>query len=262
MAATEYKDLEHEAAEIDSAIDLIVNHVANTGNHVTQAEKDSWNAKASSSDVAAEALARQTADESLQAAIDGKADAGDLTSEATAREQADTSEAAARAAADAKHDSILAGLIDGESKNLLDLSTISQQTIAGITWTVDAAKGTITANGTATANSFFYIWANNSNVPVNYRSVLSGAPADGSATAHEIQAAIGLTVYHDYGETVQVPAGTIRYITCCVRNGNTVSDLVFRPMLCSKAAYDLSEKFVPYHPSISELYAMILALQS
>ena len=149
---------------------------------------------------------------------------------------------------------------DGKSKNLLDLSSLTQQTVAGITWTVDPATGSVTANGTASANSFFYIWANNSNIPLNYSTSLSGCPANGSATDYEIQVAIGSTVYHDYGDKSDVPAGTIRYVTCCVRNGKTVSNLVFKPMLCSKSADD--GNFVPYHPTISDIYAMILALQS
>lgn len=160
------------------------------------------------------------------------------------------------------HRDVIADLINAGAKNLLDLSRLTTQTINGITWTVDAIAGTVTANGTATANSFFYIWAANSNIPVDYASVLSGCPNGGGEQMYETQAAIGSTVYHDYGDgkTARIPSGTIRYVTCCVRNGQTVSDLVFRPMFCRKSYYDITNDFMPYVPTNAELYAMIMAL--
>ena len=38
--------------------------------------------------------------------------------------------------------------------------------------------------------------------------------------------------------------------------------IVFKPMICTKADWDVSQKFVPYAPSNRELYEMILALQT
>lgn len=190
----------------------------------------------------------------------GIAAASDLAAKAAASDL--TAETAARTAADTKHDAVLAPLLRGESQNLLDLSNISSATINGITWTVDKDRGVITANGTATANSFFYIWPTNTNKQLGYKTVLVGSPASGSTTSHELQAAISSTVYHDYGSSVEIPAGTIRYVTCCVRSGNTVSDLEFMPMLCAEAAYSISQEPVPYHPPISDMWNAIRALQS
>lgn len=183
----------------------------------------------------------------ISAALATKAAAADLTAETTARETADATHAAA-----------LADLINGETKNKIDISGLTQQTINGVTWTVDTAKGTVTANGTATANSFFYLWPVGTDQPFDYNTMISGSPEGGTSATHELQAAIGSTVYHDYGSGAEIPAGTIRYIACCVRNGNTVSDLEFSPMLCSKAAWDISPAFVPYYPPLPEMYAMIL----
>ena len=271
MAAIEYKDLEHEAAEIDSAIDLIVNHVANTGNHVTQAEKDSWNAKASSSDVAAEAQARQTADESLQAAIDGKADAGDLTSEAAAREQADTSEAAARAAADAKHESVLAGMIDGGAKNLLEMtSTVTTVTRSGVTATYDKAAGTVTLTGAhvdGTTAAIFEFYSGNAVdqkvIPAGtYR--LCGCPSGGSTSTFRgalTQIAGGVDVGNGATFTLTEPH-YIAYRILISGDCDFSGGVVFQPMICLQAAWEISDKIVPYCPPPAELYAMILALQS
>lgn len=184
-------------------------------------------------------------------ALSGKAAVSDLTAETNAR-----------IAADNKHDAVLASLLNGESKNLLDLSNISGATINGITWVVDADNGIITANGTASANSFFYIWGSNSNIPIGYDTELVGAPSGGSTTTYELQAAISSTVYHDYGSGVEIPAGTIRYVTCCVRSGSTVNNLEFHPMLCASAAYGISPDPVPYHPPIADMWSAIRALQS
>lgn len=166
-------------------------------------------------------------------------------------------ETAAREAADAKHDAALVALIDSGAKNTINLSSIASQTINGITWTVDADSGTVTANGTATADSFFFILPRDSNVEYAYQTVLSGCPAGGSQSIYEIQAQIGSTSYRDFGNKVNVPAGVIRYIACAVRKNQVVSDLVFRPMLDDKAADAISDSFVPYCPTLSELYAMI-----
>ena len=181
----------------------------------------------------------------------GKANASDLAAET-----------AARAAADTMQEAVLAELLKGESQNMLDLSSVNSATVNGITWTVDADRGVITANGTASANSFFYIWPANTNRQIGYKTMLVGAPEGGSTTTYELQSAISSTVYHDYGSGAEVPAGTIRYVTCCVRSGASVSDLEFKPMLCAAVAYSISPEPVPYHPPISDMWNAIRALQS
>ncbi|MBR3448848.1 MAG: hypothetical protein IKH27_13705 [Oscillospiraceae bacterium] len=202
-----------------------------------------------------EETAREAADNALDAEI--TAVAADLSAN-YARADALAAETAARSAADTAHEAVLAVLSDSAPKNAVNVGTVSGQTVNGITWTVDAANGTVTANGTASGNSFFYVWPVNSNVPYAFPTVLSGCPSGGGASAYELQAAIGSTVYHDYGSGTEIPAGTIRYITCCIRSGNTVSDLVFHPMLCPAALQPDPPQFVPYCPTLPELYRMML----
>ena len=205
-----------------------------------------------------EASAREAADSTLTETV--AAVSADLAAN-YARADALSAEAAARAAADAGQDAVLTVLADGAPKNAVNAAAVSGQTTNGITWTVNAEQGTITANGTATGNSFFYLWAVGTNAEYAYPTRLTGSPAGGSAATHELQAAIGSTVYHDYGSGTEIPVGTIRYITCCVRNGCTVSNLVFRPMLCPAAIQPDPAQYVPYCPSLPELYRMICALQ-
>ena len=42
----------------------------------------------------------------------------------------------------------------------------------------------------------------------------------------------------------------------------TAVDVTFKPMICTKAAWDISQTYQPYRPSYQALYEMILALQS
>ena len=60
--ADEYITMSHTAAEIDSAVTSIVNHVANTTIHVTATDKQNWNAKPNSTDFAAVAFSGSYAD--------------------------------------------------------------------------------------------------------------------------------------------------------------------------------------------------------
>ena len=187
----------------------------------------------------------------IDALEDGKADQTALAAETAARE-----------AADATHDALLADLIDSGAKNLLnvfDASSGQTATIAGVTWTVNA-DGTVTANGTATANSFFYILPNNTNVVLSQgATVMTGCPAGGGETTYEMQTVtVGGAIRHDYGSGAEQVGGySYRYVALTVRNGYTADNLVFKPMVCLKAAHDLTPKFVPYTPTLSELYAMI-----
>lgn len=153
-------------------------------------------------------------------------------------------------------------LINTGAKNLLNVFTVtSPQVINGITWTINA-DGTITASGTANANSFLYLMPNNTNIAYGYETVISGCPAGGDAATYEIQVAmVGGTTYHDYGDGAAIPDDYVyRYFVCCVRSGQSIpagSPLVFKPMICRKSFADITNDFVPYAPSNADLYQMI-----
>ena len=69
----------------------------------------------------------------------------------------------------------------GESENLLTV-TATSQTVNGVTFTVNA-DGSITANGTATANAVFILASNGSGfTPENGKYILSGCPSGGGYT--------------------------------------------------------------------------------
>ena len=154
----------------------------------------------------------------------------------------------------------IAKMADQGAKNLLNVYDTQTQTINGITWTINA-DGTVTANGTATANSFLYLIPNNTNIAYGYETHISGCPAGGSSTTYEIQVAMtGGTTYHDYGDGQVIPSTYVyRYFVCAVRSGQTVTNLVFQPMLTESWKYALSQAFVPYSPTNAELAKMILS---
>ncbi len=154
--------------------------------------------------------------------------------------------------------------INSGAKNRLKLTAVSR-THNGITFTV-GDDGTVTASGTATANAYIQLAA----IPPDgglfdgtYR--LSGCPEGGSRSTYALYAAAGDYARYDYGQSVSLtPAalsGNINIIMM-IYAGATVENVVFKPMICSSADWAISHDYVPYCPTMPELYQMILALQS
>lgn len=45
-----------------------------------------------------------------------------------------------------------------------------------------------------------------------------------------------------------------------IRQGTVVDNVTLKPMICSKAKWDISHNFVPYYPTLEELYAIVRTL--
>lgn len=160
----------------------------------------------------------------------------------------------------------IAALIDSGAKNRLNVFATASQSIAGIQWMINS-DGTVSATGTASANSFLYLIPNNTNIAFGIETHISGCPAGGSSTTHEIQVAmVGGKTYHDYGDGETIPSTYVyRYFVCCVRSGQNIptsSPLIFRPMICDQWKYELTNTFSPYSPSNAELAALIRGYHS
>lgn len=137
-------------------------------------------------------------------------------------------------------------------KNLLEV-TEQSATIRGVTFTVNS-DGSITANGTATADTYFPVTRNVAIPAGNY--VLSGCPSGGSQSTYSLSSQINNTWQgSDYGggKNVALTAGgnglQNSRIEIVVSNGTTVSNLVFRPMLRPAAITDAT-----YEPYQGETY--------
>lgn len=126
------------------------------------------------------------------------------------------------------------------------------KTINGITFT-DNGDGTITANGTATANATFLIDKNiGFENEGNY--FLSGCPSGGGLNSFYInwyQNHTGVTLknYNDYGSGIIIPYQHIfsenNSLSIAIIAGATVENLVFRPQL------ELGDTATEYEPPIT-----------
>lgn len=198
----------------------------------------------------------------LDAALHEQAE--DISEVQNAQSDLEAAEAADRAA--------LAELIDGGGKNRLpfsDLSVIKSMNTGG-TWngnvyTWNGVSFTInddfsvTADGTATGGNAVLVLSR----PGGYTMpegnwILSGCPSGGSASAYNIAIA-GTT--SDTGTTGSFTSCSKVLVRIYVISGTTVDNLTFNPMVCSKAAWDISQAYQPYRPNYAELYAMVQELQ-
>ncbi|MBO6077245.1 MAG: hypothetical protein J6P66_00655 [Bacteroidaceae bacterium] len=150
-------------------------------------------------------------------------------------------------------------MINDSGKNCLN-PTATDRTHNGVSFTVNQ-DGTITANGTATANAYIVI----ATLPPdgglfdgNYR--LSGCPVGGSNSTYALYAAVGGYSRYDYGNSISLtPTGQSSNVSivAIVYSGTTVTNLTFKPMICNKDYWSISQEYEPYCPTLAELYALV-----
>ena len=125
--------------------------------------------------------------------------------------------------------------VNVESKNLLAYPYYhTSSELNGITWT-DNGDGTITVNGTATADAYFSLRNMAEGITLKGTYFLSGCPVGGSGTSYEIYLTnLDYTIYkRDFGNgvTVNITEEEPFGIYIVVRKGTTVKNLVFKPQL-------------------------------
>ena len=169
-------------------------------------------------------------------------------------------ETTAREAADATTASILAGVLNSGAKNILNwVATSSVMTI------VDNNDGTFTVSGTPTAVQSIELMRVYNHAGEQFH--LSGCPAGGNqVTKYSLLAAdqSGTMIGADTGSglTFTAPEGEEHFrIYARFRPNQTYTNLLFKPMLCAKAVWDIAPEFVPYAPSMSDMWQAIKALQ-
>ena len=122
--------------------------------------------------------------------------------------------------------------------------TAESQTISGVTFTVDKAAGTVTANGTATAAVWFTLY--NASLPSgNY--TLNGCPSGGSLGTYSLvlnyDESSHQAVDTGEGNTFSTNATEVRLVIR-LAGGATLSNLVFKPMIRDASIKD--NTFEPY----------------
>ena len=139
--------------------------------------------------------------------------------------------------------------IERRGKNLLPITGTSRES-SGITYTVNS-DGTITANGTATADSGFVIWDKNTfggkMITKELSCVLSGCPSGGGTSTYMITS----NGFGGWGTSGSDSVNTIletynqTNILILIKSGVTVNNLIFKPMI--RLASDSDATFEPYN---------------
>lgn len=160
----------------------------------------------------------------------------------------------------------LVELVDSGAKNKLINSVTDGQTF-GISFAKNTDE-TITVSGTASGgNAQRRIMTIPAEDVQKYNGmVLSGCPTGGSNSTYRLifqRDSSPYTIYtSDIGEGAiiqDVPAVQCRVFI--IVNDGTSIDETFKPMICTKVAWDISQQYVPHRPCYDELIARIEALE-
>lgn len=181
----------------------------------------------------------------------------------------------------AKNNAALVELVNAGAKNVVQVDELGLTATHGITYVYQGvtfvlnSDSTITVTrtdeGTETAvcnlrynNSAFYA---NSYCTDNY--IMSGCPAGGSLETYYLEAinSTGATEYRraEDGTGVRLTEYTGDkniIIRIKIDKDYSPDGLIFKPMICTKADWDISREYQPYRPTYQELYEMVLALQA
>ena len=140
-------------------------------------------------------------------------------------------------------------------KNLIPYPYLkTTQTISGVTFTANS-DGSITVNGTATANAIFEFESDSTmfTLPAgNY--FLSGCPSGGSATSYLMTAVNGAgssydKYQRDFGTGVAVPSKGEKWkVSIRIMSGYTANNLVFKPQI------ELGSTATSYEPYQGQTY--------
>lgn len=160
----------------------------------------------------------------------------------------------------------LVELVDGGAKNLIQ-NRETTRTVSGVTFTVNS-DGSVSLSGTASANITSYLIVSSQSI-FDESCVLSGCPSGGSDGTYKLDMLAGGggggVLVSDYGTGALIDwtlfvSGTFS-VRIRIANGTDTTGLIFKPMLCTKAAWDISHQYVPHRPSYDELIARIEALE-
>lgn len=211
-------------------------------------------------------------------AMDGTAAAGTSTDYARADHIHPSDTSKASATSEAEDRAALIELVDGGAKNVVFFDSVGSSgetsiTNAGITFTIQpdySIKATGTANPNANAFAYLRIGGETCKIDDNCdgNHILSGSPPNGTQSTYRMYIPTTGYAQAEYGNGLLLPdnsTATNIIVACFVAKGYVIpadNPLIFKPMICSKAAWDISHTYQPYRPSYQELYDMVKALQA
>lgn len=164
---------------------------------------------------------------------------------------------------------IIIDMINSGAKNLLQM-TQTQTTItrtsgnSSVTAVYDKTAGTVTLNGTHYSGDNTLIFEFYSGSAVDTPIIpageyqLSGVPAGGSSSTYRA-ALTSISGTTDTGNGAVFTLNEAHYAAyrIFVSGDCTFDNMVFRPMITPKIIYDVTPTFVPYCPTLQQLYAMV-----
>lgn len=143
-------------------------------------------------------------------------------------------------------------VIDRGPKNLLN-HTVYTRTVNDVTYTVNADRSIRIYSAGNNTQSLLYLVQNSTGIPAgNY--VLSGCTG-GSSTTYDLRVKVGTsTFYINYdGGTEFFYNGTDSFEASIVVRASQTVNLTMKPMICTKADWDVSHEYQPYRPSYQTL---------
>jgi len=159
-------------------------------------------------------------------------------------------------------------VVDNGAKNKLPI-TVSSQVVGEAVFTVNADNSiSVYTTATTTALRSITLVQATDNLYVYSTDIVSGVPSTDKDVV--IQFGIGTSgniknVEPSVGYIAAGASGYMRYMQLIIRSGVSIPQtkpLIFKPMICTKAAWDTSQSYQPYRPSYQELYEMVKALQA
>lgn len=157
--------------------------------------------------------------------------------------------------------------VNGGAKNKFckqtDRPSTATENGVTLTWQTD---GTIALNGTASAQTTFYLGLGYDGGDFVTGDILSGVPAGSSGLTLCIQLAVSpYTKYaNDTGNGATIPAtvvsGSPYRILLVIASGTNTAGMIVKPMICSPELWALDHAYQPYAPTNRELYEMFIAM--
>lgn len=148
----------------------------------------------------------------------------------------------------------LVELVDSGAKNRLKNNAYTRD-VNGVSYTINDDKSvTVSSDGTNT-QSLLYLTQADLGLPAgNY--VLSGV-SGGSSTTYDIRVKVGSNTTINYnGGSSFTTDGSAFEVSIVVRAAQTLNITVY-PMICSASAWAISQTYMPYTPTLYELYQLI-----
>ena len=151
-------------------------------------------------------------------------------------------------------------IIDSGAKNRLKI-TAPSSTVGGVTVTINPVAGEITLNGACETTSTYTITdLSTLGLSTSTAYKICGDLPETSDSSYMLYAyASGAGQFDNLTNNDKYYNTLWTNLRIRIYEGQTFNNLVLRPMICSVDDFNISQNFVPYCPTLAELYAMVMA---